>query len=332
MPKTDLHCHLDGSLRIDTILDLANKQNIELPSSDPEKLKKILVPGLNCKSLVEYLKPFDVTLSVMQEPQALERVAFELAEDAAEENIRYLEIRYSPVLHQKNGLKLTEIVDCVLEGLKRAEKKYNIKTGVIICGMRNIHPSTSLALAELAVAYKKQGVVAFDLAGAEENYPAKHHREAFYLTLNNNINCTAHAGEAYGPQSIHQALHYCGAHRLGHGTRLKEDGDLLNYVNDHRIPLEICLTSNIQTKAAPSFEEHPFKFYHSFGLRVTINTDNRLISDTTESQELYLAQKYAQLSLDDLKELIISGFKSAFLPMREKKIMLENVLAELEKF
>lgn len=332
MPKTDLHCHLDGSLRMETILDLAKKQNVELPSSDPGKLKKILEPGLDCKSLVEYLKPFEITLSVMQEPEALERIAFELAEDAAEENIRYLEIRYSPVLHLKKGLKITEIVDSVLLGLKKAEKKYDIKTGVIICGMRNINPLTSLSLAELAVAYKKQGVVAFDLAGAEENYPAKHHREAFYLTLNNNINCTAHAGEAYGPESIHQAIHYCGAHRIGHGTRLKEDGDLLNYVNDHRIPLEICLTSNIQTKASASYEEHPFRFYHSFGLRVTINTDNRLISNTTESDELFLAQKYANLNLDDLKELIISGFKSAFLPMREKKVMLEKVLKELEKF
>lgn len=332
MPKTDLHCHLDGSARIETILDLAKKQNITLPSNDPGKLKKILIPGLNCKNLVEYLKPFDITLSVMQEPDAIERIAFELAEDAAEENIRYLEIRYSPILHQAKGLKLTEIIDCVLAGLSRAEKKYDIKTGVIVCGIRNINPRTSLSLAELSVAYKNRGVVAFDLAGAEENYPAKDHREAFYLMLNNNINCTAHAGEAFGPESIHQAIHYCGAHRIGHGTRLKEDRDLLNYVNDHRIPLEICLTSNIQTKAAASFEEHPFKLYHSLGLRVTINTDNRLISDTTQSDELYLAAKYGNLNMDELKELTISGFKSAFLPMRDKQDMLCKINKELEKF
>ena len=236
MPKTDLHCHLDGSVRIETILDLAKKQNVTLPSNDPKKLKEILVPGLNCKNLVEYLKPFDVTLSVMQEAEAIERIAFELAEDAAEENIRYLEIRYSPILHQDKGLKLTEIVDSVISGLARAEKQFDIKTGVIICGIRNINPKASLALAELSVAYKNRGVVAFDLAGAEENYPAKDHLEAFYLMLNNNVNCTAHAGEAFGPESIHQAIHYCGAHRIGHGTRLIEDGDLLNYVNDHRIP------------------------------------------------------------------------------------------------
>ncbi len=332
MPKTDLHCHLDGSVRIDTIIDLAKKQNVELPAKDRRGLKRLLQPGLKCKSLVEYLRPFDITLSVMQEPEALTRIAYELAEDAAKENIWYLEVRYSPVLHTRKGMKLTEIVDAVLLGLRNAEQKYHIKTGVIICGMRNINPETSLTLAELAMAYKNQGVVAFDLAGAEESYPAKHHREAFYLILNNNINCTAHAGEAYGPESIHQALHYCGAHRIGHGTRLKEDGDLLNYVNDHRIPLEICLTSNIQTKAAPSFEAHPLKFYFDYGLRVTINTDNRLISNTTMTKELYLAAKYAGWNMTDLKNVIVAGFKSAFMPMREKAIMLNMVNAELEKF
>jgi adenosine deaminase len=332
MPKTDLHCHLDGSMRVDTVIDLAKKQNVDLPSFDPKELKKVLVPGINCKSLVEYLRPFDITLKVLQEAEALKRVAFEMAEDAAKENIWYLEVRYSPVLHTQKGMKLTEIVDAVRFGLREAEKKYHIKTGIIICGMRNINPETSLELAELTVAYKNQGVVAFDLAGVEESYPAKHHREAFYQILNNNINCTAHAGEAYGPQSVHQALHYCGAHRIGHGTRLKEDGDLLNYVNDHRIPLEVCLTSNIQTKAAPSFRKHPLKFYYDYGLRITINTDNRLISNTTMTKELHLAAKYANWNMEDLKTVIVAGFKSAFLPMREKAILLNMVNAELAKY
>ena len=332
MPKTDLHVHLDGSVRIPTLLDLAKKQKVQLPTNDPKELKKLLVPGLHCKSLVDYLRPFDIVLSALQEEEALSRVAFELAEDAAKENVWYIEVRYSPVLHTKNGMKLTTIIDSVLDGLKRAEKKYDIKTGVIICGMRNISPESSITLADLSVAYKHRGVVGFDLAGIEESYPAKHHREAFYRILNNNINTTAHAGEAYGPESIHQALHYCGAHRIGHGTRLLEDGDLLNYVNDHRIPMEICLTSNVQTKATASFEKHPLKFYYDFGLRTTINTDNRLISDTTVTRELGLAAKYANLNINDLKTIIVSGFKSAFLPMRERAIMLNLVNNELEKF
>ncbi len=332
MPKTDLHVHLDGSVRISTLLDLAKKQNVKLPESDPKKLKKLLVPGLHCKSLVDYLRPFDIVLSVLQEEEALSRVAFELAEDAAKENTWYMEVRYSPVLHTNKGLKVTQIVDAVLDGLHRAERKYNIKTGIIVCGMRNIDPETSNMIADLAIAYKNQGVVGFDLAGAEENNPAKHHLEAFYRILNNNINSTAHAGEAYGPESIHQALHYCGAHRIGHGTRLKEDGDLMNYVNDHRIPLEICITSNIQTKAASSYDKHPLKFYYDYGLRVTINTDNRLISNTTLTKELWLAAKHANLNMEDLKTIIVAGFKSAFLPMRQKAILLNLVNKELEKF
>jgi adenosine deaminase len=332
MPKTDLHVHLDGSVRISTLIDLAKKQKVKLPESDPVKLKKILVPGMQCKSLEEYLRPFDIVLKILQEEEALSRVAYELAEDAAKENVWYMEIRFSPVLHTKKGLKPTQIIDAVLTGLKQAEKKYDIKTGVIVCGMRNISPETSIMIADLAIAYKNRGVVAFDLAGMEESYPAKHHREAFYRILNNNINCTAHAGEAYGPESIHQAIHYCGAHRIGHGTRLIEDGDLLNYVNDHRIPLEICLTSNIQTKAVPSLKKHPLKLYYDIGLRLTINTDNRLISNTTVTKELILAARHAQLNMNDLKTLIVGGFKSAFLPMREKAIMLNLVNRELMKY
>ncbi len=332
LPKTDLHVHLDGCLRVSTLIDLAKEQAVKLPSTDPKKLAEIVMSGKNCKNLGEYLKGFDITLSVMQEPEALYRVAYELAEDAAAENVWYMEIRYSPILHTQKGLKLTTIVDAVIEGLQAAEKKFNIKTGVIICGMRNINPETSLILAELAVAYKNRGVVAFDLAGQEENNPAKHHKEAFYLIRNNNINTTIHAGEAYGAESIQQAIHYCGAHRIGHGTRLYEDGDLLNYVNDHRIPLEICLLSNIQTNAAPSLEKHPLRFYYDYGLRLCINTDNRLISDTTVTNEYYLAAKHLNLTLDEVKTLILDGFKSAFLPNRAKSIMIKLVKDELKKF
>ncbi|MCK6621540.1 MAG: adenosine deaminase [Calditrichaceae bacterium] len=332
LPKTDLHVHLDGCLRIPTLIDLAKKQNVELPTTDPEKLAGVVMSGKQCKNLGEYLRGFDITLSVMQEPEALYRIAYELAEDAAGENVWYMEVRYSPILHTQKGLKLSTIVESVIEGLREAEKKFNIKTGVIICGMRNINPETSMILAELSVAYKNKGVVAFDLAGQEENNPAKHHKEAFYLIRNNNINTTIHAGEAYGAESIHQAIHYCGAHRIGHGTRLYEDGDLLNYVNDHRIPLEICLLSNIQTGAASSFEKHPLRFYYDYGLRVCINTDNRLISDTTVTNELYLAAKHLNFNLDDIKSIVLDGFKSAFLPNRAKSIMLNMVNDELKKY
>jgi adenosine deaminase len=330
LPKTDLHVHLDGSLRISTIIELARKQNVALPADNENDLKKFVCCGKDCKSLDEYLKAFEVTLSVMQTEKALKRTGYELAEDAAKENIRYMEVRYSPILHTQKGLKLTTISDAVLSGLAKAEKDFNIKTGVIICGIRNMDPETSLKLAELAVAYKNKGVIGFDLAGAEYNHPAKAHKEAFYLALNNNINITIHAGEAYGPGSIHQALHYCGTHRIGHGTRLIEDGDLLNYVNDHRIPLEICITSNLDTKSVKNIKNHPLSFYLDYGLRVTLNTDNRLVSNTTLTDEYMLAINGLNIDYSEVKNIIINGFKSAFIPYRERVILINNALAEME--
>lgn len=331
LPKTELHCHLDGSLRVETILELAEQQKVKLPANDVEGLRKKVVVGEECRNLEDYLKAFEITLSVMQDEDSLARVAYELVEDAAAENVRYLEVRYSPILHTRKGLRLTHIVDAVNEGLARGEKAFGVKTGVIICGMRNINPETSYQLAELTIAYKNRGVVAFDLAGAETDYPAKKHKEAFFLILRNNINCTLHAGESYGPESIHQAVHYCGAHRIGHGVRLKEDGDLLNYVNDHRIPLEICLTSNVQTRAVKNFAEHPLRFYYDYGLRTTINTDNRLMSDTTCTKELYRAHQYLGFDAGELIDLIIFGFKSAFLPHRIKTKLLRSVFEELNQ-
>ncbi|MCF7886123.1 MAG: adenosine deaminase [Candidatus Marinimicrobia bacterium] len=332
LPKVDLHCHLDGSLRIDTMIELAKENGVKLASLEPEKLKKDVAVIDENINLEEYINKFDITLSVLQTYEALKRTAYELAEDASRENILYLEVRYSPILHTDKSLRAMETVDAVLEGLKQAEKDFNIQTGLIICGIRNISPEVSYKLAEVAVAYKNRGVVGFDLAGVEENFPAKNHREAFYLILDNNINTTIHAGEDYGPESIHQALHYCGAHRIGHGVKLKKDGDLLNYVNDHRIPLEICLTSNIHTGSVQNIKEHPFKFYYDYGLRVTLNTDNRLISNTTLTDEYMLAYKHFNFDITDFKEIIINSFKSAFLPHKKKKELIIKVANQLDTY
>jgi len=249
-----------------------------------------------------------------QTEDALERIAYELAEDAAAENVRYMEVRYAPMLHTRRGLKLTSVVEAVLAGLRAARTDFKIESNIIICGIRNVSPESSLEMAELAVAYKNRGVVGFDLAGAEYDHPAKHHRAAFQLVRDNNINVTIHAGEAYGPESIAQAVHVCGAHRIGHGCRLRENGDLLNYVNDHRIALECCPSSNVQTDAIRGLSSHPLKLYYNLGLRVTVNTDNRLVTDTTVSKELWLCHTQMGLSLKDLKQIVLAGFKSAFLP------------------
>ncbi len=330
LPKTDLHVHLDGSVRIETMIELAQKDKIELPSYDPEELKKIICCDENCASLDDYLQGFHIVNKVLQNKESLKRTAYELAEDCAKENIRYVEVRYSPILHTDRGLKLTQILEAVIDGLKAAEKDFNIKTGVIICGIRNMDPTTSVKLAELAIAYKNKGVIGFDLAGGENNYPAKDHKEAFDLALKNNLNITIHAGEAYGPESIHQALHYCGSHRIGHGTRLVEDGDLLNYANDHRIPLEICLKSNFHTKAVPSIRAHPIDFYLDYGLRVTLNTDNRTISSTTMTDEYMLAIELLGLDYPQVKNIILNGFKSAFIPYKERVRLINQILTEID--
>jgi len=329
LPKTDLHCHLDGSLRLATVLELAEQQKVKLPADTPEGLARAIHMGEICASLEDYLVAFDVTLAVLQTEEALYRAAYELAMDCAAENVRYLEVRYAPVLHTRRGLKPTTILDAVLDGLRHAKRETGIKSNVIVCGIRHMDPQTSVRLAELAVAYKGKGVVGYDLAGAEEGHPAREHREAVQLILDNNVNVTIHAGEAYGPDSIAQAVHKCGAHRIGHGVRLRENGDLLNYVNDHRIPLEMCPSSNVQTGSVAGFASHPLKFYFDFGLRVTINTDNRLITDTTVTKELSVAHREMGFTLDDLCTLLVQGFKSAFLPFREKQDLLKAVNQEI---
>jgi adenosine deaminase len=331
LPKTDIHCHLDGCLRPRTVLELAEAQGIRLPTHKLPVLTRLLEAGKRTRNLGDYLKIFDLTLSVMQERAALYRVAFELAEDAAKENIRHLEVRYAPILHQKKKLKYDEIVDAVIEGLRDAGARLGMSTGVIICGIRSMDPRTSVALAELAVAYKGRGVLAFDLAGQEKDYPAKAHRDAFQVILKNNVNSTVHAGEAFGPASIAQALHYCGAHRIGHGTRLREDPAVLAYVNDHRIPLEVCLSSNVQTRAVRTLRDHPFGEYFRQGIRVTLNTDSRLISATDVTNEMLLAARAFRLSPYELKRIVINGFKSSFLPYAQKARMLREVSLEIDR-
>jgi adenosine deaminase len=288
--------------------------------------------GRNFGSLVEYLRGFDITLRVMQTEEALERIAFELAEDAHRENVHYMEVRYAPMLHTRLGLKLTKVVEAVLAGLRRARETYGIKANVIVCGIRNISAESSYQMAELAVAYKGRGVVGFDLAGAEADFPAKHHRAAFQLVRDNNVNCTIHAGEAYGPESIAQAIHVCGAHRIGHGCRLREDGDLLHYITDHRIPMECCPSSNVQTGAVKDFATHPLKLYFDLGVRVTINTDNRLITNTSVSKELFLVHTKLGVPFVDIKSMILAGVKSSFQPFHEKQASVRRAAVFPQKW
>jgi adenosine deaminase len=329
LPKTDLHVHLDGSLRPETVRELATARGLAYGFQTDEDVLKVCRVDEDCQSLEDYLRVFQITLQVLQSCEELERAAYELAEDAHRENVRYLEVRYSPLLHTEEGLLLDQIVAAVQAGLDRAWRRYGILTGQIICGIRHMSPESSYLLAELAVRWKNKGVVGFDLAGAEKDYPAKHHLSAVYLVLNQNVNVTIHAGEAFGPPSIHQAVHYCGAHRLGHATHLIEDPDLMVWVNDRRIAIEVCLASNLQTHAVRDLRSHPMRRYLEEGLRVTLNTDNRLISGTTVTNELALAVDHFDLDMEQVLTLIMNGFKSSFLPLPEKTRLIDRVLDEL---
>lgn len=330
LPKAELHCHLDGSVRPATLLDLAREHRVDMPKSTVEELAEYMRVD-DAQSLEDYLRRFDVTISVMQSEEALERIAYELAEDAAEDGVRYIEIRNAPLLNVVQGLTLVQAVEAPLRGLRKAENDFGIIARFIICGLRQFPPDSSLEMAKLAVEFKDEGVVAFDLAGGEKGNPASRHSEAFRYAREHNLAVTVHAGEGDGAESVREAVHVCGANRIGHGTRLIEDPDLTQYVNDRRIALEVCLTSNVQTRVAESYAVHPFREYFDRGLNVTLNTDNRLMSATTLTDEYVYAAEHLGFTLDELAGIAINGFESAFLPWEERLMLIEEASDKIEE-
>ena len=328
LPKAELHCHLDGSLRPQTMLELAREYGVAMPADDAEQLREHMVVR-DARNLEDYLARFETTLSVMQTAEALERIAYELAEDASREGVRYLEVRYAPVLNVRGGLSLGESVEAPLRGLARAERDHGIVGRVIVCSLRHLPPEVSLELAQLAVAYRRSGVVGFDLAGGEAGNPASRHAAAFRHAHDNDLPCTCHAGEGDGPGSVRDAVHACCAQRIGHGTRLIEDESLTDYVNDRRIALEICLTSNVQTRAAASYEAHPLRRYFDRGLNVVLNTDNRLMSGTTLVDEYAHAARELDFSFEELARVALNGFESAFLPAAERAALVERARIDI---
>jgi adenosine deaminase len=330
MPKAELHVHLDGSLRPETMIELAGRDGRYMPEADPMALRRYM-QAHDVASLVEYLERFDLTLSVMQSAESLERIAYELAEDLVAENVLYAEVRFSPILTTAEGLGLEEAVAAPLRGLQRAGAEHGIRTGVIICGIRSMDPGVTSELAELAVAFRGRGVVGFDLAGPEAEYPAVKHLDAFQKVRNADMGVTIHAGEAYGPESVRQALHRCGAHRIGHGTRIREDPELLRYVRDFRVPIEICPTSNVQTKVVAGYADHPLREYFDEGLVVSLNTDNRLISGTTMTREYERVAQHLGFGWNEIRELTLMAFESAFLPWPEKRALVDRARAQLEQ-
>ena len=331
-----LHDHLDGGLRPATIIELAKETGYQgLPTTDADDLARWMVRGANRLDLNLYLETFAHTVGVMQTPPSLQRVAEECVEDLADDGVVYAEVRFAPELHLNARLTLEEVMEAVLTGFARAADARPIRIGVLVTAMRTA--ARSLEIADLAVRYRDRGVVGFDIAGAEAGYPPSRHLDAFQLVQRANFHITIHAGEAFGPPSIWEAIQFCGAERLGHGVRIIDDihtradgtaelGRLAAFVRDRRIPLEMCPTSNVHTGAAPSIAEHPIKTLVDLRYRVTVNTDNRLMSDTTMSREFASLMDTFGWGWPDVRWLTINAMKSAFLPFDERLALIDTVI------
>jgi adenosine deaminase len=331
IPKAELHCHLDGSIRPATLAELARDNGVRLPDSDPDAVRAYMRVD-NAHNLEEYLQRFEVTLSVLQTAESLERAAYELAEDAAADGVLYLEARYAPLLNVRNGLTLGEAIEAPLRGFARAEREHGIIARSIVCALRTLPADVSMQMARLASEYSSRGVVGFDLAGPERGYPAADHESAFQHAIAHGLACTCHAGEGWGPDSVRQAVHTCGAKRLGHATRLIEDVALTEDVGKRGVALEICLTSNLQTHAAESYSAHPLRRYFDLGLAVVLNTDNRLMSDVTLVDEYQHAAQHLDFTAQELCRMALNGFEHAFLEPNEKAKLIARArqgIAEL---
>ncbi|MFJ5206320.1 MULTISPECIES: adenosine deaminase [Streptomyces] len=335
LPKAVLHDHLDGGLRPATVVELAAEIGHTLPTTDPDELAAWYFEAANSGDLVRYIATFEHTLAVMQTREGLLRTAEEYVLDLAADGVVYGEVRYAPELNTRGGLTMAEVVETVQEGLaagmaKAAAAGTPVRVGTLLCGMRMFDRVREAA--DLAVAFRDSGVVGFDIAGAEDGFPAADHLDAFQHLRRESVPFTIHAGEAHGLPSIHQAVQVCGAQRVGHGVRITEDivdgklGRLAGWVRDRRIALEMCPTSNLQTGAATSIAEHPITALKDLGFRVTLNTDNRLVSGTTMTREMTLLVEEAGWTVEDLRTVTVNAVKSAFIPFDERKTLLEDVV------
>ncbi|MDX3531990.1 adenosine deaminase [Streptomyces sp. ID05-39B] len=335
LPKAVLHDHLDGGLRPATVVELAAAVGHTLPTTDPDELAAWYFEAANSGDLVRYIATFEHTLAVMQTREGLLRTAEEYVLDLAADGVVYGEVRYAPELNTNGGLTLAEVVETVQQGLaagmaKAAAAGTPVRVVTLLCGMRMFDRVREAA--GLAVAFRDAGVVGFDIAGAEDGFPPADHLDAFEHLRRENVPFTIHAGEAHGLPSIHQALQVCGAQRIGHGVRITDDivdgklGRLAGWVRDRRIALEMCPTSNLQTGAATSIAEHPITELKDLGFRVTLNTDNRLVSGTTMTREMSLLVEEAGWTVEDLRTVTVNALKSAFIPFDERQALIEDVV------
>lgn len=329
LPKVELHLHLDGSLRVETVLELAGERRVKLPTEDPEKLAEYLQVPYNCPTLVEYLKRFELPVAILQDEESLERVGWELVEDLKRENVCYGEIRYAPYLHLEKGMKLKKVVEAVLRGVNRAAEKLEVEVGVILCCMRHHAPEINKNVVRLAGDYLGGGVVAVDLAGDEANFPPGLQREVFTFARDAQIPYTIHAGEAIcpEPEGFLLLLQEFQVKRIGHGVQFRKEPRIIDYVKEQGILLETCPTSNVQTKAVGSLADHPVEQYLEQGIRVTINTDNRTVSNTTLVREYQLVAEQFGFTQAEFKQMNLYAIDGAF-TSKDVKDKVKEIIAK----
>lgn len=321
LPYIELHCHLDGSVRSETILDIAKKENISLPTFAIEEIKNKLIAPLDCKSLIEYLSRFDIPNMVMQSKESLERITFEVYEDAAKENVKYMEVRFAPYLHTKKNLSLKEIISSVVRGMKKAETQYNIKGNIILCCMRTMSEEKALDIIDAGKDFIGKGIVAIDLAGPEEAEFAYKYKNAFKIGRNYGYKVTIHAGEAGIGKNVLEAIEILGAERIGHGVYIKDCPEAYNLVKSKNIALEMCPTSNVQTKAVNNFKEHPIHNFLKDNLIATVSTDNRTVSNTNMNKEFKILKNTFSLTNDEYRKIYYNSVDAAFCDGNTKKIL-----------
>lgn len=325
LPKIELHCHLDGSLRPETIIDIAKKEGIQLPSFVKEELRKELIAPLECESLEEYLKRFSLPNLVMQSKENLRRITFELFEDAARENVIYMEVRFAPLLHTVKGLDAEEVIQSVLEGMREAESRYKIKGNIILCCMRTMSVESAFEVVENGKKFLGKGVVAIDLCASEEEGFCGRFAEPIALAKKYGYRVTIHAGETGIGKNVLEAVQLLGAERIGHGVFIKDCAEAFNIVKDRQVVLEMCPTSNVQTKAVHHYSEHPIYQFYKDGIKVTINTDNRTVSDTTIAKEFHLVSSEFNLSEEDYRQIYFNSVEASFADKETKEWCLAHI-------
>ncbi|MCG6201527.1 adenosine deaminase [Psychromonas antarctica] len=323
LPKIDLHCHLDGSVRPQTIIDLARQQDITLPSEDINEINNLMIAPETCLNLDEYLLRFELPLSVMQTAAAIERISFELFEDAAKENVKYLEVRFGPLLHTQQGLSLDIIIGSAIEGMQRAEKLYDIKGNYILSLLRHMPKESIKGVIDAGAKYLNDGVVAFDLAGGEAAGFCQEFSPYAQYALEKGYRITIHAGEQGSGQNVYDAISLLGAERIGHGIYIKGHALAYDLVKSQTVALETCPSSNIQTKAVTSLSAHPIKEFYQDGVQVTINTDNRTVSNTTMSDEVRKVMEQFNLSRADYFNIYKTSVKHSFANAAIKRHLLK---------